>query len=60
MPLSRVSPIRKNKTQDSEALRVLKMNLVLGYRILARYGIGVGLLVAGILMPIYNLASTTG
>ena len=44
MQSSRVSPIRKNKTQDSEALEELKMNLVLGYRILARYGIGVGLL----------------
>lgn len=39
-----VTSIRHPGSQDPEALAKLKRDLVYGYRILARYGIGVGLL----------------
>jgi L-fuculose-phosphate aldolase len=44
MTNSNVATFRIGKANDSEALKELKRNLVYGYRILARYGIGVGLL----------------
>jgi len=44
MSSAMISQLHQNKKQDSEELLKLKMNLIYGYRILARYGIGVGLL----------------
>jgi L-fuculose-phosphate aldolase len=44
MAISKVSSIKSKKSPDSFDLHQLKVNLIYGYRILARYGIGVGLL----------------
>ena len=39
-----IAPMRSTKADEAKALKELKRNMVLGYRIMARYGIGIGLL----------------